>query len=214
MAYLSKKEFAEVCILKTKDLSNYIKRGKVIVRTDELIDTDTDVNKAFIENRRAKMDVALADPEIASDKPGASRRMGQILGGDKPEKVDDTGLMSVVIADRHYKHHLAIKTERAAELDRLKIEKAKGIVVPSEPIIPIFLQHNQHILQEQKNADEEMLSLFAHKYGISSADTAHIRGEWVKRRNAAVQKATDATKKAIPALINDYSEKRGVGQRN
>lgn len=68
-------------------------------------------------------------------------------------------------------------------------------------------------MQEQKNADDEMLTFLGHKYEISGADLADIRSKWVSLRNAAVRKATEQSIKSIDNIVNDYAEKRGVGQR-
>lgn len=54
MSSKTKKEFADLCGIKTKDLSVYIMRSKVIVGSDGLIDDKNEHNIAFMANRGRK----------------------------------------------------------------------------------------------------------------------------------------------------------------
>lgn len=54
MALYTKKEFADICGLPTKNLSTYIGRGKVIVRDDGMIDDAEGINNLFFSKRGAK----------------------------------------------------------------------------------------------------------------------------------------------------------------
>lgn len=202
-----------MCALQTKDLSNYAKRGNVVVRDDGQIDTLEDKNRAFLQKRHAKMDKALADPEIINDTPKAHTRMKQILSGNTEDDYDADGIMSVTASEKKYKHFLAVKTERAAELDRLKIEKAKGIMVPSELIQPVLLQHNQSITTAFKNGGEELLRMISKKRGLTGAELAYYRGEFVQIINTAIANATSASVAAVKNIISEHSERRGVGER-
>jgi hypothetical protein len=200
----TKKQFAELTNKSTRELSVYISRVKVIVVND-LIDPSNDTNKAFL--------MKFGGEKTLKTPPKPQKQVDEDFGEDFPEtddSPDESGINPLQISDKRYKHFLAQKTERAAELDRIRIEKVKGILVPSAPIIPIFLRHNQYIMQEQKNADEEILSSFAHKYDITSEDVAHFRGEQVKRRNAAATRAAEMSVKNIENTINGYSEKKRV----
>jgi hypothetical protein len=48
---------------------------------------------------------------------------------------------------------------------------------------------------------------------LSGVDQAEIRGKCIKEINKASDKATETTINAIEVIINQYSEKRGVGER-
>lgn len=232
----TKAEFAEMCGISTSYLSVAIGRRNVVPNEDGMIDTEHPSNVAYYNKKVATKPELQVKKKITLDRPTGDQQIPREetyvapktykvrpvydeeineISAEMPQKTlfDPDTLMSLPESEQRYKHNLAIKTERDAEIKRLEIEKKKGIVVPSAPIQPIFLQHNQHILAEMKNADEEMLTAFAHKYGISGADVAYIRGEWVNRRNVAMQKASEASAKGIAAIINDYSDKRAVGER-
>lgn len=202
MPNLTKKEFAALCGIKTNRLSVEITRSKVVLGADGKIDTNNETNTAF------RTRVQATQENKAQQMPREETWVDSDGADDEP--ADESGIDPLVVSDKKYKHYLAEKTKRASELDGIRIEKAKGILIPSAPIIPIFLRHNQFIMQEQKNADEEILSMYAHKYDITPEDMAYIRGEQVKRRNAAAERAAEMSEKNIANTINEFSEKKRV----
>ena len=50
MSDVNRKIFAELAGLSSGNLSNYIKRGKIIPNDDGTIDTEFELNKIFLEN--------------------------------------------------------------------------------------------------------------------------------------------------------------------
>ena len=52
MSDVDRKIFAELADLSSGNLSNYIKRGKIILNSDGTIDTNFELNKIFLENRK------------------------------------------------------------------------------------------------------------------------------------------------------------------
>lgn len=213
MAFLSKSEFCELYLIKSKDLSNYIKRGNVVVDSDGLINSDEDKNRQFIVRRRAKMDNALADPAIKSDSPRAAARMREVMDGDSDSPSDGSGIMSLTQSDQHYKHYLAVKTERSAESERLKIAKMRGEVIPSELIPPVFLQHNQSFITAFKQAAEEMLTDYGKIKRFSIEEIAAMRAKLYSTINTYGKRAINDSLKAVAVIVQDFSIKRGVGER-
>jgi len=230
MAILTKKTFANQCDIETKYLSVDISRGKVVVNADGMIDTTEPKNQIYIQKKLMGKDPnSISTPEpikpkiekisvprgnVAPQQPKASMQLPEgITEGEVNTALQMIEGMDYQQLEMLYKYLQGEKLKTDIEKNKIEIEKKMGVVVPSEPLIPIVKQHNHFILQEQKNADEELLIAMAHKYDIAPSDTAYLRGEWIRLRNDAVTKATNLTVKAIGDVINDYSEKRGVGQR-
>jgi hypothetical protein len=212
MALLTKQEFADRCGIETKALSVYISRKKVIVGENDLIDDRNDKNRVFLEKRQAK--AVKLDDVPPQQIPREETWIDPDLAENENDPYDISSIPPLLVSERLLKHLDTQKRTAEISLLRIKEEKIKGTVIPSELVQPIVLQHNQHILMEQKNSDEEMLAMFAHKYSISGEDVAYIRGEWVKRRNSAIKTATEGTIKSVEAIIKDFSEKRGAGDRS
>jgi hypothetical protein len=220
MAILTKKSFATLCEIETKYLSVDISRGKVVVNDDGMIDTTEPKNQIYIQKK-----LMGREPKEIIEKPIAPKLKVPKEGKPVEQKlplpdgidVEDAKQMIEGMdysqLEMLYKFLQSEKLKTDIEKNNIDIAKKRGEVVPSEPLIPIVKQHNQSILQEQKNADEEMLLAMTHRYDIAPVDTAWLRGEWIRLRNDAVTKATDRTIKAIGDMVYDYSEKRGVGER-
>jgi hypothetical protein len=189
MARLSKKEFAERCGIETKNLAVYIGRGNVIVLDDDSIDDCDQKNRAFIQKRQ--VNIVRTEPKKI----------------ESPQNNDYAGLDLKKTAVQ------VEKLEQEVRLLKIKEEKLKGVVVPSELIKPVFLQHNQSIITEVHNNSTEFCRIFSKKHTLNVNDVAEMNGELIKWFNTAINKATSLSIKSIENIVNDYSEKKGVGER-
>lgn len=228
MQFLTKKEFATRVGMTTGNLTNYIKRGKVVERDDGLFDIKEDLNAAFLQrhlNSRADpapaaKPTATAKKAFSQPRPAKEVGIGDLEADDEQDLLDasgsepDTGdIPSYEHSERLLKY---LDTEkRAREKDLLEIKKQKllGLVVPSELVKPIFLQHNQSITTAFKNAADEIVRQFAKMKDLNPAELAEMRGFMVRAINSGVEKATTMSMAAVESLIDSYSESRGVGER-
>ncbi len=224
MAIYTKKEFAELCKQGTNYLSVQIKRGKLILSADGKIDTADSINKSYLEKIYGRMDfvpdpkkeavrlssIKTEKPEPPSDEEGESDEEVAI---DSLLNSENRSNLSYPELERIYKYLQGKKIEKDIEKNQLDIEKKKGVVVPSELIKPVFLQHNQFILTEFKNTADEIIRRIAKKKDLNVNEMAEIRGEMVQCINEAVNKAIAASTKNIVNIITDFSDKRGVGER-
>lgn len=228
MACYSKKEFAEKCGLETKNLAVYIKRGKVIVTKkgdEEVIDAALQENKAFLAQRKGKQTEAQLVREIqrrlpaeqgvpvpADVNPAGAHDLGADQDHDEDESPDY--IMSIAQATKQKLHWEARKKQRETSLLQLKEQKMKGEVIPYQVITPLFLQHNQSMITEFKNAAEEIVRMMAKRTGMSNADQSEMKGDIIRSINAAMGKATEATIKGIESIVNEFVQKKGVGERS
>ena len=193
MTIYTKKEFAVACGIETKRLSVYISRKKVIILSDDKIDGEDPRNKFFLEKNKTK---SLAGPEVA------------VIKKDIDSQKEDYASLDLKKTAAQVE-----KLEQEVRLLRLKEEKLKGVVVPSELIKPVFLQHNQSIITEVHNNSREFTRVFSKKHSLNVNDVAEMSGELIKWFNSDINKATILSVKSIDNIVNDYSEKRGVGER-
>lgn len=196
MALLTKKEIAELCGLETKNLSVYITRGKVIVGKNDLIDTNVDKNKSFIEKRKGK----ISDVKIQTTTVIESKVSEQSEGQSYTE------------SERQLKYLDTIKRQKEIEKLDIEIQKKKGEVVPSELIKPVFLQHNQSIITEFKNATDEIIRIFSKKRSLTVEEVAEIKGETTETINNAINKATFSTIKSVESIVSEHQDKKNVGE--
>lgn len=230
MAYLTKKEFAEQTVGTTRQLAVYIKRGKVVVRKDDLIDTNNATNKAFIAKYGigpvGKGGIPKYDEPVVeiTDDPDNTHTvtLGDLIekvkresAAEDAEIMEEEGerLLPVQLSQKKYQHYLADKTKKAAALDDLKIQKLKGEVIPVGPVETLVFQFKQYSLTQMKIALEKILGEFAHKYKVSPEDLAYYRGLGVKALNEATRQATDDFVKGFDIKLNEYTSKRARGER-
>jgi hypothetical protein len=220
MPLLTKKEFAKQCGIKTNRLSVEIDRNKVY-EVDGLIDTDNELNAAFIE--RSKVLTALRvkrieQAPIKAAKPPKVKAPKVVIedtddDDDDIEVEEDGDLLDILSAEKKYKHFLAVRTERGAELDEIKIQKLQGILVPTELVKHLLRQHTSNITKVTKETLEDVIVLWAAKYKIQDDDTKKMRKTILEKINFGIDRAIADTKKQLGQLIDAYSETRGKGER-
>lgn len=216
MAILSKKEFSALAGIKSNQLSVHIDRGQVLVREDGQIDTFEDKNILFIEKRKSKsqsMQDAEPSPFVQPSPKQRAKSYEEIESEGEDADEDSNGIPSLTTSERKKKHLETIKIAQEIELLKLREEKLKGIVVPSELIKPLFLQHNQSIVSEFKNTADEIIRTIGKRKSLNANEMAEIKGELVKIINVSIGKATKASVKAVDIIINDFSDTRGKGER-
>jgi hypothetical protein len=220
MALLIKKDFAKLCGIKTNRLSVEIERNKVFAGDDGFIDTDNELNAAFIE--RSKVLTALRVARVGQSPVKPAKVKVQRVVIDEPDDEDDEidvpvpvdgDLLDIMAAEKKYKHFLAVRTERGAELDEIKIQKLQGILVPTELVKHLMRQHTASITKTSKEILEDVIVLWAAKYKIQDEDTKKMRKQLLEKINFGIDRAIAETKKQLTKLVDDYSETRGKGER-
>jgi hypothetical protein len=206
MAFLTKKDFAALCGIATNVLSTYIRRGKVVCKND-LIDTTHEFNVRFLEKQAGK-EKGKADKQNA---PKVNQETPPAKSSPAPE-VNDGEVPPLIVSERLLKFLDTQKREKEIEKLQIDIDKKKGIVVPSELIKPVFLQHNQFIVTEIKNFGDEFMRRIVKKYGLNVNEEAEMKGDLVTHLNNAIKKATQASIKAVTNIINEHSQKKSIGE--
>ena len=210
MALLSKKEVAKKCGWQTNKLSTYISRGKVVVKNDR-IDTEDDVNRAFLEKYSIHDLDAL--PQLESYTKQKTNSRSNNTQEEDPGSIEEDDLPPLSISNRRYMHLKAVKTERENALLKLKEEKIRGEVIPSDLVKPLFLMHNNSMVHAFKNLIDEEQRRLVKRYGINVNEAADMRSRIIEGINEAMKKATKSTTSNISNIIKEYAVKKGVGER-
>lgn len=213
MALFSKNEFATKCGMTSGNLSVYISRGKVVLSGD-MIDDSLDKNVTFINRRVAQGKSTLTEKIVTISAP-ENKQLSKKHNPDQVEfPFDNENKGSLSESERKLKNLDTIKREVEIEKMQFDLAKKRGEVIPSELIKPVFLQHNQSIITEFKNAADETIRTFSKKKELTIEEAAEMKGELISAINAAVKKAIEASVKSIDNIINEFAIKKGVGERN
>lgn len=201
MTVYTRKEFSELTGLKSNKVSTYISRKKVIPLADGCIDGNDPRNAAFLQKHSALLEPVIKQaPEKPQQQPTQET--------EQPLETDYAAL------DRQKLSAQVEKLNQEVRLLRIKEEKLKGVVVPSEVIMPVFLQHNQSVLTAVKNESDEFVRLFSKKRSLSGEEVAEVKSELIEWFNRAMDSANTLSKVTIKDIINNYSITKGVGERD
>lgn len=186
-----------MCGIESKNLSVYIKRGKVFVTGDDRIDGSDPRNIAFLQKHSKGQ---APQQEVSVNKINNSTENTQPDG-------------NYAELDRQKLAAQVEKLNQEVRLLKIKEEKLKGQVVPSEVIMPIFLQHNQSILTSVKNESDDFVRLFAKKRDLTGDEVSKIKGDLVEWFNRAMNSASNLSKTAIADVVKNFAVTKGVGEK-
>jgi hypothetical protein len=215
----SKSEFAKLCGMRTSNLTNYVKRGKVILTGSDKVDDSLEINKDFLSRHQSKQEVK--QPEEPQEK-----RLRMIKPDHGIEDLPDTPDIEDEEADEPeaedsapglYKKKLKVeieKKEREIALLKLREEKLTGEIVPIDKVKDLFTQHSKAGAVVVKNTIDNILTRVAQMAGLNVNQIAEIRGAAIQEINSGINKTVEETRKRVNVLQMQHSEKREVGERN
>lgn len=205
MALYKRKEFAVKCGVPVANVNVYISRGKITL-TDKLIDDALPENDYFYQNCIKNKSADQSEPD---QKPDNSIRITD-NSQKETKKVAKSELFQL---DNKLKQAELEKKEVDTRIARLKEDKLKGRVLPTELFKIVFSQHTKSILHEYSNSVDKILVRISKRKHLNNAETTEIRKELIEEINNAVDRSNVESKKMLKALIDEYSDRRGKGER-
>lgn len=195
-----KREFAEMCGMKTGNLTNYIKRGKVIEKDGE-IDGNEPINAQFLESRQAKKTKASSNPQPQkkSSNPGIQKNLLDEI------EVTETNKKFATLQNQKAKADLdkkLIDTKTA----RLNYQILKGKHIPTDMVRDVISELGRSILTNYKDSAESFLTEFSHRAALTPEQHAEMKGILINEINQAHTKAIEATKKQVAAIVADFKK--------
>lgn len=192
-----------MCGLTTGNLTNYINRKKVIP-SGEYIDDAIAQNRDFLALRQAKKP-NVSEPIIPTEAPDLD-----VSETDEDEREEKASIYE--LNRQKLRVEIDKKTEEI-ELLKLRKDKLLGVLIPTDLVTVIMIQHCKSIITEFKNTTDGIITTLIKKHGLNTNEVAELRGSMVQSINSAVNKSIDRTKRNIDSVVNEYSEKKEVGER-
>jgi hypothetical protein len=233
MALHLKKDFAKMCGLTTGNLTVYITRKKVIASGD-YIDDSILTNQEFLVKRRnaphfKSEGPVFNPPKLRAIKPDTTLpEVPNVVNDDEEDEVsdddfekllkqsDNLGELFKVTTDLEKKKTIVEIQKKRKEISLLTIreEKFKGILIPTDLIRTLIQQHSRSTATEFKNSIDSILTKISKKKDLSVTEQAELRGELLDVINKTVDKSVDLTEKLLGRIVNEFIEKRDVGERS
>lgn len=194
MARYTRAEFCDLCGVSSGDLSNYIKRGKVVVDGDGF-DSENALNAAFIKKREGRqLKKKSSSPKVAEKK-------------EKPQGGYVNALQQKAEVDIQAKRQLI-------ELKNLEIRKKLGEMIPTDSVRQIFIMHSENMKTAYMESSDNIIVIMGQRKEFNAEDVAYVRKKFYDLVNKAISDTITATKVSIDNLVKEFSEKRGVGQHD
>jgi hypothetical protein len=100
------------------------------------------------------------------------------------------------------------------DMERVKLEKQMGQVIPTELVKSVIAQHSKSITVAFQIAGNDLIANMAKRKGFSGEEVAELRAVLTNAINKAVADSVNESKKTLKNIVAEYSAKRGVGERN
>lgn len=234
MGLFSKKEFGAMVGMNTRALSVYIKRKKVVVGDNDMIDDKHHVNADFLIRR--KDDISQPDVQDAKEslqtnsaeealptpvpdkrkapKPGKAGKKGKpkppAPRGPAKTPAQTRQAESLYQLEKEYKETGIEKTKAESELLAMKRDRLKGLVIPTDIVRMLFVQHSKAIVVGFEQGVEKLMLEIAKKARLGRNDMAELRGKLIKIINTSVDTAVETSKKNVKNLVEEYSSARAT----
>jgi hypothetical protein len=207
-----------MCGMKSRELSVYISRLKVVMSGD-YFDDSIETNKLFLAKFRGN------NREDKAEKPAiqVEEKKVKVLEIREPEPaeidVPDVGQpvnLKYLDLEALEKEKKKVDIQKGREqIEILKVQKQKlhGTLIPTELVVQLMILHTESIKVAYSEALDNMIIRIGHKKKLTSAEEADIKKQVGPLLNKAIDNAIRASKKGINNIVDEYSEKKGRGER-
>ena len=221
MAKKTKKQFADICEIKTKDLSVYIMRHKVLVGNDGLIDDKNEHNLAFIANRgRKTKKKTIVKPKVSSKlktKTKQSQKNKAVEPKEKTLEIKFQEPQNPILESEIYERAELDKAKLKADLkkklldsDIAKInkEKLQGLLIPTDLVMSVIKLQSDSLKVAYHAAAENLILIIGQRKKLNNKDIADIRRDLTGTINQAVDVGVSESHKGIKKIVKEYSMKQ------
>lgn len=210
---ITKTEFAKRCGIRANHVATYAKRGKLFISADGSIDLKNKLNQLFldIKSEQSPLD---KPKKIAKSKAVSSTKT---KGKKAPVPTTEEGvrykesMLRFNTAKKKAELEIKIK-EHDEESKRMKNEKVRKEVVPTVLMRAVLSAYSAATRQAYYDGLDSFLILLTHKINLSSDDESSFRKQLNEVINTSDTKAIDIARKAVEAIVEEYSESRGIGE--
>lgn len=224
MPRYTRKEFAELCGVAPSYINVNVSRDKVILNENGEVDTALPINLAFLEKRTGKTETP---PVVVVEPKKKSRTVTTPTPKEPITKRKETALRNKHGKTDEEKEHLntnfeidnAIKRlelekkEQEVELNKLKIAKLQGDVIPTDLVKVVFSQHFKSVTNAFHQGADNFITEITKMLSLDREQMVKLRAELVEIINTAVTDSIEESKESLRNIQDEYSQKRGVGER-
>lgn len=209
MALNKKIEFGRKCGVSTAYVAVSIKRGKIVVTKDGMVDDTNTTNIQFMKHCALRPKKTEMEPVELSESPEKTENPQKARIS---EKKSEAGTKEKDKYDERYdleneKKRMEIeKLQREARLAEVQHLKLMGKMLPTDPVRTLYIQAIKAYTVAFKQAAEKIVMEFAAMNKMNRNDLAQMKGELISAINHAAEEGHAETKKSVNAIIREYSQ--------
>jgi hypothetical protein len=216
MALLTRKQFAEQCFINTRALSVFIQRKKVVLSND-LIDTEVDDNRYFLEKKREFKRNKDIKSGVITEETFNERVIDQTKQEVQPQfefpHESAAPISENFKLDSKIKQASLEKTALDIQILQAKRDKITGESVPTTLVKTLITHHAKSIIIAFQNGIDNILVTISKRKGFSSSELGELREEMIDLINASSNESIEISKKTLENIILEYSQRKDVGER-
>jgi len=206
MPIFSRIEYANECGVSKAYISVNVKRHKVVLDENGMVNTANPFNADFLEKRK---NVVPKEIKVSTNKQ--KKKLPKKVVVHEDQAISEVDLARYNL-ERHAKElDIKIKEQKVVEND-LKIAKLRGDVIPADLVNIVFAQHFRNVTTSFHNAADNFIAVIVAKLEGKKDEVAFIRGELIGVVNEAVKDSIAESKLSIKNIANEYADKRGKGE--
>ena len=239
MAVLSRKEFAGLCGCPVKIINTYVSRGKVIVGYDKTnlpldefkkIDSEHPTNKDFFE-KRIKLNESRKEilppiveviPPASTTKKVSHKRVTNnskeaLKSAEEKSKVDleiQKRKNDILALELRKKKADTELTEHKAELEKVKLDKLAGKLLPLELHDDILGNYTRSIFTKFHSYLDNLASVYTDVLAAGDrSKLSEISGKIAETLDEIIKSTEEVAKLGTDKAISDYADVRSRGEK-
>lgn len=199
MKLVTKSDFAKLCKVDPASISYQLKKGKLVLTGDK-IDLENEINDAYMNGKLRDAEFEPKEYEVEYTEPQVNHSS------------DLKGISSLSMAElEKLQKQLAVqKLQKEVEEKQIRIDKANGLLIPYDAVSPLIIQLSKSYVTTFHTAAKNFINEFPK---LTPTEAAKQREKLIKEVNRSSKSAVGKVQRDLKAIVNEFSEKRGQGER-
>jgi len=222
MAVHTKKEFATLCGITTKDLAVYKGRRQVVIREDGFYSDTDPVNELFLQKQLAKSGKNIVIEKNTSPEAPAAEVPKEVIQHPTSTSIPEVPnshppvpkkKLSPFELEMELKESMIGKTQVQTRIEEIKEQKLLGMLIPTELVKSMVLQLNKAFISSFKDGAERFLTEISKAKRLSGGEQAELLKQMINIINESSHKTILESKTQMKIIVSQFQEKRGKGEK-
>jgi hypothetical protein len=210
---LTYRELAVALGVKQATINVNVGRDKLLADNNKRIDINHPLNKAWIESQEGQGKTFDINRLFSGNKEKEVKETEPEPESKPTKKGKPTGKDELVNLEIQQKKATLKKTQKAIEIDELKIKKLQGELIPFEEAEFLMVYIVEEIRTQSIQTLESAANLYKDRFGLSQEEYTEIRKDLNESANSIIIESVKKLKDGLEGIQDKYKEVRTKGER-